>query len=525
MNFYRFYQLINEYGENLKQTLIEKFLKEDPDLNPDIIRRYIDRFENIKNNLPEKDITKYSWKDLENAVDGYQGKQRIKAGKLDSTVTDANLIVNKDNIRIYLGKDKKSCVKYSNGYTFCIGARGENNMYDYYRISKKGTPYFIFNDNLPSTNNKHLIVLFIYKNSWLGETSYGVTLADNQHEHQYPSIESVLENFPWVESLIPFLKDKKGIVEPDPIEVLEHYLKTCMFNAENSLRIVGENLKYPASLHSSLSFLIKSSDQQKTTELFNDNIQIALVRMYPVLFYGEIPIKDAESAEEINTQSIGLDFPRYFTFFTKDSNETLKNIKQKIKYFLEEYKLKDNSNEVMEILNQKEQIFQNLLENNKTIKESLVTSKPPLANKLTSFSQLFKNQGDTTIVPYLVIQVNGANEELKELINKNKEEIEIFYDLKKRYGKCVDYIKTLTKDQQQKILDFCDAISDTGGGDKLGGRDLFDNSIDGCFVFKIIEYFMNNNDAFNKNLQINTIAQNIYYLKRKAIERLIKYGP
>ena len=162
MNFYQLYNLINEYGQSLIETLTQKFQQEEPGLTPTIIRNYIDRFERIKNNLPEKDITKYSWKDLENAVDGYQPKQRIKAGTLDPTVTDANLLYNQNNVRIYLGKDKKSCIRYGNGYSFCISARGKDNMYGHYRITKKGTPYFIFNDNLPKEDPEHVLVLFVY---------------------------------------------------------------------------------------------------------------------------------------------------------------------------------------------------------------------------------------------------------------------------------------------------------------------------------------------------------------------------
>ena len=138
MNFYKLYNLLNEYGQSLIETLTQKFQQEEPGLTPTIIRNYIDRFERIKNNLQEKDITKYSWKDLENAVDGYQPKQRIKAGTLDPTVTDANLLYNQNNVRIYLGKDKKSCIRYGNGYSFCISARGKDNMYGHYRITKKG---------------------------------------------------------------------------------------------------------------------------------------------------------------------------------------------------------------------------------------------------------------------------------------------------------------------------------------------------------------------------------------------------
>ena len=244
--------MINEYGQSLIETLIEKFQKEVPTLTITIIRNYIDRFDRIKNNLQEKDITKYTWKQLENTVDGYQPKQRIKAGKLDPTVSDANLLYNQDGVRIYLGKDKKSCVRYGNGYSFCISARGEDNMYSHYRIREKGTPYFIFNDKLPTEDNKHLMVLFVYQT--LNNTKdddriaapyrYSVTLATNKPEDEtaYQHLEQIIRLYPWTKPLENFIDDKtKGTVDIEPIEILEDWLNES-FNFKNyKLRLSLKN--------------------------------------------------------------------------------------------------------------------------------------------------------------------------------------------------------------------------------------------------------------------------------------------
>jgi len=244
MNFYQLYNLINEYGQSLIQTLIEKFQKEVPTLTPAIIKSYVDRFERIKNNLTEKDITKYTWKELENTVDGYQPKQRIKAGKLDPTVSDANLLYDQDGVRIYLGKDKKSCIKYGNGYSFCISARGPGNMYGQYRIHRKGTPYFIFNDKLPTTDNRHLMVLFVYDKPT--DERYSLTLASNRPEDEmmYNKLKDIIANYPWTDPMEYFVSDDvidtsgryiirgKGTVDVEPFEMLEHYL-TEIFQDKN----------------------------------------------------------------------------------------------------------------------------------------------------------------------------------------------------------------------------------------------------------------------------------------------------
>ena len=234
MNFYQLYNLINEYGQSLIETLTQKFQQEEPGLTPTIIRNYIDRFERIKNNLPEKDITKYSWKDLENAVDGYQPKQRIKAGTLDPTVTDANLLYNQNNVRIYLGKDKKSCIRYGNGYSFCISARGKDNMYGHYRITKKGTPYFIFNDNLPKEDPEHVLVLFVYdipsdRSEYMTRNErarYKITNALNNRDESYSNLELIIYDYPWLKPITNFVDDdEKGIVKVEPLEEIEHRLE------------------------------------------------------------------------------------------------------------------------------------------------------------------------------------------------------------------------------------------------------------------------------------------------------------
>jgi len=73
--------ILREYNEKLLNQIIKKFQEEAPGLDTNIIRIYINRFVQIKNspNVTEKDITKYTWKQLETVVDSNQPK-RIKAG-------------------------------------------------------------------------------------------------------------------------------------------------------------------------------------------------------------------------------------------------------------------------------------------------------------------------------------------------------------------------------------------------------------------------------------------------------------
>ena len=236
---------LKEYSNKLVNDLTTKFKQEKPNLGTDIIQSYINRFAQIKDSprVTEKDITKYNWKDLETTVDANQPK-RIKAGKINDgePSKDANLVYNQNGLRIYAGKTKNACIKYGNGYPFCISARGEDNMYNDYRYEQEGTPYFVFDDTKSSERDEngnfkditHLLVIFVYKNPELDDDYYfndehilssyyyTVTTANNPGEDRYG-------DFPSVESDYPELKGLENIfkpVESDPKEKAENNLKT-----------------------------------------------------------------------------------------------------------------------------------------------------------------------------------------------------------------------------------------------------------------------------------------------------------
>jgi hypothetical protein len=220
-----FETILNEYKETLVQKLIEKFKAEQPNLTDDIIRRYIGDFKRVSSKLENKDITTYTWKELEIAVDSNKST-RIKAGKIDVTAEDANLLYNNDGIRLYHGNGKKACIKYSNGYSFCIGARGKDNMYGYYRHQEDmhslsgrrydttGAPYFVFNDNLPKSDPQHILVIFAFYKyprienevSQSNKPFYTVTNANNDGDEDYQTLDLIVNDFPWVSNLKQFIK-------------------------------------------------------------------------------------------------------------------------------------------------------------------------------------------------------------------------------------------------------------------------------------------------------------------------------
>lgn len=210
--------LIKEYSAGLINKLIQKFKQEDPKLTDDEIKKVIKRFDQIKDNVEQKDILKYTWDNLVDTAASIEPK-RIKAGKInDGTVDNADLVYNQNGLRVYKAGNKKSCIRYGHGYTFCISARGADNAYARYRTgvedeSDPSLAYFVFDDNRPSgkdengkyLDNTHLLVVMV------GEDNYGylITEADN-------SVSDWFEEFEEAEEKYPQLKGLKNVLQYEP---------------------------------------------------------------------------------------------------------------------------------------------------------------------------------------------------------------------------------------------------------------------------------------------------------------------
>lgn len=238
---------INEYSEKIINQLVAKFTQENPELSDNQAKEYIKRFDQIKNNLPvdKRDITKYSWNNLEQTVAANQSK-RIKAGKLnDGEPKDANLVYNKDGLRVYVGNTKQACIKYGNGYSFCISARGDDNLYADYRYEQGGTPYFVFDDTKSSErdedgefiNPDHLVVVFVFEND---QEPYSTTIADNSETDYWKSFDEMIRYF-------PRFKDLKNIFQPVEIDQKEY--EEFELGEQYSILLYNLNSKYWDKYH------------------------------------------------------------------------------------------------------------------------------------------------------------------------------------------------------------------------------------------------------------------------------------
>ena len=237
--------LLKEYSEGVMRRLIDKFKSEQNNLSDAVIISYINDFKKISQKLENRDIMTYSWKDLENAVDSNRST-RIKAGKIDVTAEDANLLYSSDGVRIYHGKDKAACIKYSNGYSFCIGARGDNNLYSSYRhyeddgLEKVGTPYFVFNDNLDKEDPNHILVIFEFSYKRKGESEftpnhYTVTNADNNGDKRFFNFSIIVAEYPWISPLKDLMIANKGLTYD------EREFRRLVHNQEGTAYLLGRD--------------------------------------------------------------------------------------------------------------------------------------------------------------------------------------------------------------------------------------------------------------------------------------------
>jgi hypothetical protein len=199
-----------EYSQKLINQLVDKFSEEGVD--PEEAQKYINLFHRFSQGLdPDKrDIIKYSWNELYRTVNQKQNSRRIKAGKIgDKNVDKDDIIYEKDGVVIYRGDSKEKCIRYGNGYNFCISSRGSDNKYDEYTHVTKNY-YFIFNNNTENFDPFHLIVIqkLLYP---LTPNSSKYVLWDARNRQMFPSDK--LPGFNTIEILLPWLKGLEYIFE------------------------------------------------------------------------------------------------------------------------------------------------------------------------------------------------------------------------------------------------------------------------------------------------------------------------
>jgi hypothetical protein len=140
---------LNEYSQSVLKKLFEKFKTENVNLTDDQIQYYIDRFIAVQKSpkVIEKDILKYSFKDLEKLVDDFPSKEVKKNGNNTVSFSETELVYNKPPLQIFHGDSPKTCIKIRGDFqvSWCV-ARTAGNMYHNYRF-RGNEPSFYFVKN------------------------------------------------------------------------------------------------------------------------------------------------------------------------------------------------------------------------------------------------------------------------------------------------------------------------------------------------------------------------------------------
>lgn len=175
LRFDAFYygQILLEFSESAVNKIVAKF----PEVDPLVVRQYLEKFQRYKNSIELKDPFQYkTFTQLEQAIDAAEGKAKFKrSGKKhrDAGFDEAEAIANDENVTIYKGDSQHKCVKYGAGYSFCIARPVTGNMYSSYRMNQGSTFYFIFFKKRSKSDPKHIMVLDRANHGWQ------LTFADN----------------------------------------------------------------------------------------------------------------------------------------------------------------------------------------------------------------------------------------------------------------------------------------------------------------------------------------------------------
>ena len=248
--------LTEEYSEKVINQLIDKFKQENPEMDVELIRDYINRFDKIKNDpsILDKDIFNYSLHKLEIILHGSFSNIKPKSYKGEE---DLDLVYDKFDFKIYRADSHEKCIRYGKGYSFCISSYSDRASYENHRVEHDGTPYFIFNRNFSDKKGEsdsdefetpeHLLVIIVYK-SWghsikfpnarvkdkyiLSDRYYSVSDANNEGEKFYYNFENIENDYP---SLSLSGADLKKILQPIPISDKDYDISDLKIIARQEL--------------------------------------------------------------------------------------------------------------------------------------------------------------------------------------------------------------------------------------------------------------------------------------------------
>ena len=267
-------ELDEAYSKSEKDVLfsINKFKEEAENFNIKItdeqLRGYIERFDQIKNNLPsdQRNINDYSLNDFIRLVTSSKGKEA--AEEMDIT---PDVVYNENNIIIYNGSKEENCLRYGNGQTWCIAKnQGSFGNYRYSSDKKYPTFYLVKDNNLDDTDLKSFFIVVVGS-----DNTYKISDKTNNDVGGRATEWDRWENWSFIERHMPSVTGLKNIFKYIPLSSKE---KVNQLYKKNPVG-VKEWEKFPFSVKE--QYLVVRKGQQMFTDIYNEEFIEKYLSKYP----------------------------------------------------------------------------------------------------------------------------------------------------------------------------------------------------------------------------------------------------
>lgn len=202
--------VITELTDRVKQELRDKWKQEDPSLDVREIDRLLDEWDRLDTGA--RDIASMSFDEVKQflapLIDQRDFREYLRGRKKrqpDSDTENYEPIHLGDNLEIYLGDSKPKCIKYGDGYKWCISRSDASNLYNHYRFgSDERVFYFVFDLDRRREDEWHAVVIHVSQNG-----RYTVTTSLNKKDQQM-QWEDIIE-------YLPKLKNLQHLFQPKPL--------------------------------------------------------------------------------------------------------------------------------------------------------------------------------------------------------------------------------------------------------------------------------------------------------------------
>lgn len=309
-----------------------------------LVKKYVDKYYILRKKNKIQGITLFrDYLKFTEKIDALDKIINITSGERGNVEIDGNdVLVDNEDIQIIKGDSQDKCIKYGQGYSFCISRQYGGNMYNNYRLRQQSSFYFIFFKKTSKSDPKHIMILDS------NDRGMEWTFADNNTRPT--TWKEIVSSF-------PILQDYKALFMTDELsEDEKHKIKTF----ENMLYL---SISDRVEAFKEMSYNLKS-DYLKTEpdlpdimfDLLDKNLRNDFISIGPNLTIKQArSLGASERSRYLQTRQISvkqLIDNRLYTFNELDENIPL--IREKIKSDYEEVlkmvkEAEENSSEILAI--------------------------------------------------------------------------------------------------------------------------------------------------------------------------------